>query len=161
MEQLFGNKGLFAIEILIKERIEKSNLRIWINNTPIGYFKRNSSLIYSIKNLKKLIINKDLRFEDFLHQKAATEIFEWILGVDLPKESTVESRYEFQRRHEYVLFWGDQLDEFSTICYFNDSTFYWVIYDVKKKKLLSLESKETVVVAVVEEYITWYENQAN
>ena len=158
MEQIFGNKEIFAIEIKIVDKIEKSNLRIWINENPLGYFKRNGELIYSIRNLKKLIFNRHGLYENSFDKMSSDEMFKWILGNELLNNSTLESRAEFKRRHKYVVFWGDQLDEFSTICYFKNAIFYWIIYDVKKKKALSFKSKEEDVVPVLEEYISWYEN---
>lgn len=157
MEKIFGDKAKFAIEIKIESKVEKSNLRVWIGNKGLGYFKRNGKLIYSVQSLKKIISNRHLLCESELLKMSPEEIFTWTLGKDLVEAQTSESNLEFDRRREYVVFWGDQLDEFSTMCYFHNSEFKWTIYDVKKRKVLSFSTSEEDFIPVAMEYINWYE----
>jgi hypothetical protein len=157
MEKVFGDKKRFAIEIRIESNVDKSNLRIWINNTPLGYFKRNGKLVYSIRSLKKILLCRHYLFEPLFENMPPEKIYEWVIGTALNENPIPENVKEFHRRQIFSFFWGDQLDEFSTICYFRSNNFYWIIEASKEKKTLSFSSDETDVIPVIESYIDWYE----
>lgn len=167
MHKIFGNKEVFAIEVEIEKKVEKSKLRVWIDNTPLGYFKRKGELIYSIQSLKRLLGNQNDRFENEFLSMTAQEIFDWLRLKNIPEyvenaPFNTEQRLEFKRRYNtYLVFWGDQLDEFSTFCYVYDKKIYWIIkkYSNNKHRFLDFSTSLDTTIPVIEEYIAWYEGE--
>jgi hypothetical protein len=149
-ETVFGRKDKFAIEIKVNDVIEKSNLRLWIMNNPIGHFKRMDVLTDSVRNFKKLIFYKDTLYLKEVDQMNPKETFEWMLQ---------QIQQGIENRMKYVRWMGEQLDEFSMIVFFRDNRFNWVVYDVKRKKATSYAIEESDLVGASTEYIDWYEKE--
>lgn len=97
-------------------------------------------------------------YEPACKDKTPEAFYEWIVAKELVDNPTPENQAEFKRRGAYVVFWGDQLDEFSTTCYFKEAMFSWIINEVKRKRIVLFTSAESDVVPVLEAYITWYEH---
>jgi hypothetical protein len=152
MERIFGSKEEFAIEIKVNGVIEKSNLRLWIQNNPVGYYKKMNVLTDSVKNFKKLLFHKSTLYNQIVDLKNPEEIFQWMLSD--PKEPG-----DFESRMKYIRWMGEQLDEFSMIAFFNKDKFQWIVYDVKKKKVFSYLITEADLVNTSADYINWYESQ--
>jgi hypothetical protein len=153
LETVFGKKDQFAIEVKVNSAIEKSNLRLWICGHPLGYFKREGKLTSSIGNFKKLLFYKDTLYDDIFSSMNPTEIYNWLLGKAKGYEGFKSERLI------YVRWMGDQMDEFSMMAYYKDKKFEWIVYDVKKKKVLHYTVEESYLVNAVNEYINWYEKE--
>lgn len=151
--KLFGTKVKFAIEIKVNSSIEKSNLRLWFCNNPIGNFKRSGKLTCSIGNFKKLIFHKETLYDIYFDAKQPAEIYNWLLGMANDNEGFKSERLI------YVRWMGEQMDEFSMMAYYTNGKFEWIINDVKKKKMLNYSIEESDLLNAVNEYINWYQKE--
>jgi len=149
-ETVFGHKDKFAIEIKVNGVIEKSNLRLWILDNPIGHFKRMDVLTDSVRNFKKLIFHKDTLYLKEVDQMNPMETFQWMLQ---------QIGQGIENRTKYVRWMGEQLDEFSMIAFYGDNRFNWIVYDVKKKKAMGYTIEESDLVSASTDYINWYEKE--
>ena len=152
MYTVFGQKNKFAIEIKVNGVIEKSNLRLWILNNPIGNFKRMDVLTHSVRNFKKFLFHKGTLHDKVVDSMSPIEVFQWMLGE--PNEHK-----GLEDRMKYVRWMGEQMDEFCMFAFFRDNRFDWIVYDVRKKKATSYAIEESDLISTSTEYINWYERE--
>lgn len=82
----FGKKENFSIELKNGKKPKKYFLRFWINNLPMGAFKKAGTLDFSINTYKSILQNKDSMFLPEFENKTGEEINNYTRGNPNKKE---------------------------------------------------------------------------
>lgn len=81
--QIFGDSKKFAFEIQQGINLRKGYLRIWIEGTIIGDFKRQSEFIHAIYDFRKFFKTPQSLYEEIFEKMSATEIYQYVLAEKL------------------------------------------------------------------------------
>lgn len=108
--KIFGDKKTFAFEIEQGINQRKGYLRIWIEDSTIGDFKRQSEFIHAITDFKKLIRTVSSLYEDVFDNMSPKEIYNYVLAEKLVNSEIKTDWQEAERRRIYIRFFGDQFD---------------------------------------------------
>ena len=74
---LFGRKEMFAIELEYSKNPKKFYLRFWIQNLPMGTFKKAGDLKFSVDTFKRILDKKKSMFLPVFDSMTATEIHDY------------------------------------------------------------------------------------
>jgi hypothetical protein len=123
---LFGNKTLFAIELGYSKYPNKFYLRFWIQDLPMGAFKKPGDLKFSVDTFQKILKKKEYMFLPVFNGMSATEIHNYT-------KINHEIEEDIQRLDELVplyklAFFGKQFTDTQSayLILYKDSFFHFI-----------------------------------
>ncbi|QDH80581.1 hypothetical protein FKX85_16650 [Echinicola soli] len=122
---ILGSKNRIAIEFSFKDIIQSNgsygNIRLYIDNKALGYYDDYVNLNAFSHQLKRLVANKDVDFDEFKGMSSEDVFLEIINSDDIRYDKTIlslgESFDDFDIRYikskgDVLLFWRLSKDHF-------------------------------------------------
>lgn len=156
---MFGDIEKFAIELKQDTQLIKGKIRIWINNIPIGDFKKNAELIYAVFDAKAFFKIYNSLYDKSFDDMDAEQFTDYVMAEELIWSENVMDLEEAKRRRIYVRFLGDQFDgvcSFFSFC--KDNIITWIVWNYKngKGEYLSFKILFKDYEKANNEYINWF-----
>jgi hypothetical protein len=137
---LFGNKEIFAIQIEVGPKLNKSKLCYWVSNCKVGNFSKADELKDTKKSFLRFEEHNDRFYlpelEPFNSGKLREFFFEDLFK--LLKSGSKKSLEEVKHRQSFCLNWGIQVDGYNVIILYKPGFVLFFYTPPKKEPILEV-----------------------